>query len=116
MRAFWFSDGRFLRRVAALRAEKTGVDGAKRPVRSPECSYQTVSQSAQPHASIRANLGYRVRVNLDNVASLRVAEKVGAIREGILRNRLVNADRADDAVMFSLIPNDLGIRQGKRKK
>ncbi len=42
-----------------------------------------------------------------NKASQRVAEKVGARREGILRNRLVVRDRVYDAVMFSLIPEDL---------
>ncbi len=44
-----------------------------------------------------------------NKPSLRVAEKVGATREGVLRNRLVLHDRALDAVMFSLIPGDLEI-------
>ena len=49
---------------------------------------------------------------VDNAPSLRVAEKVGATREGIQRNRLVNGNRIDDAVMFSLIPADLGIVKG----
>ena len=55
-------------------------------------------------------------VDVDNAPSLRVAEKVGATREGVLRNRLVNTDQVGDAVMFSLIPSDLGIRKRKRKK
>jgi len=42
-----------------------------------------------------------------NKASQRVAEKVGARREGILRNRMVVHDRVYDMVMFSLIPEDL---------
>ena len=42
-----------------------------------------------------------------NKASQRVAEKVGARREGILRNRIVVHDRVYDAVMFSVIPEDL---------
>ena len=42
-----------------------------------------------------------------NTPSLRVAEKAGATREGVLRNGLVLRDRALDAVMFSLIPGDL---------
>ena len=50
---------------------------------------------------------------MNNAPSQRVAEKVGAIREGIQRNRLVTDDRIDDAVMFSLIPADLGIRKKK---
>ncbi len=44
-----------------------------------------------------------------NTPSLRVAEKAGATREGLLRNGLVLRDRALDAVMFSLIPGDLEI-------
>jgi ribosomal-protein-serine acetyltransferase len=55
--------------------------------------------------------------SIDNQASQRVAEKTGAIREGVLRNRLVvrelvpdtrvYRDRSSDAVVFSLIPQDL---------
>jgi len=44
---------------------------------------------------------------LGNHASQRVAEKVGATREGILRNGLVHGEHAVDAVLFSLIPADL---------
>jgi RimJ/RimL family protein N-acetyltransferase len=42
-----------------------------------------------------------------NVARLRVAEKLSATREGILRNRITVRDKIYDAVMFSLIPEDL---------
>jgi len=42
-----------------------------------------------------------------NIASQRVAEKSGAKREGILRNRLAAGDRVFDAVMYSLIPSDV---------
>ena len=41
-----------------------------------------------------------------NKASQRVAEKVGARREGILRNRIVVHGRVYDTVLFSLIPED----------
>ena len=41
-----------------------------------------------------------------NTASQRVAEKLGATREGVLRNRILVRDRVHDAVMFSLIPSD----------
>ncbi len=41
-----------------------------------------------------------------NMPSQRVAEKVGATQEGILRNRLVVRDHVHDAVMFSLIPKE----------
>jgi RimJ/RimL family protein N-acetyltransferase len=44
-----------------------------------------------------------------NLASRRVAEKAGAIKEGILRNRLLLHDRPQDAVMYSLIAADINI-------
>jgi len=47
-----------------------------------------------------------ILIAVDNRASQRVAEKVGAVREGVLRNRLVVRDKVHDAVMFSLIPSD----------
>jgi RimJ/RimL family protein N-acetyltransferase len=43
-----------------------------------------------------------------NAASLRVAQKIGARREGILRNRITVGPKLHDAVMFSLIPEDFG--------
>jgi RimJ/RimL family protein N-acetyltransferase len=38
-----------------------------------------------------------------NVRSQRVAEKVGALKEGVLRNRLLLPSGPSDAVMFSLV-------------
>ena len=38
-----------------------------------------------------------------NLRSQRVAEKVGAVREGVLRNRLLLPSGPSDAVMFSLL-------------
>ena len=46
-------------------------------------------------------------IMVDNAASQRVAEKVGAIREGILRNRIIVREKTYNAVLFSLIPQDL---------
>ena len=43
---------------------------------------------------------------VNNVASQRVAEKAGAIREAILRNRTFSQGKVDNAVLFSLIPQD----------
>lgn len=48
-----------------------------------------------------------ITVAVDNQASLCVIEKVGATKEGILRNRLTKNDAPCDAVVFSLIPHDL---------
>lgn len=46
-----------------------------------------------------------ILVEPDNTASLRVAEKLGAVREGILRHRLLIRGTPRDAVMFSLLPD-----------
>jgi len=50
-----------------------------------------------------------ILIAVDNRASQRVAERVGAVREGVLRNRLVVRDAEHDAVMFSLIPSDFNL-------
>ena len=42
-----------------------------------------------------------------NVASQRVAEKVGAVREGVLRKRLLIRGQSQDSVLFSMLPEDL---------
>ncbi|MCC6956491.1 MAG: GNAT family N-acetyltransferase [Anaerolineales bacterium] len=44
-----------------------------------------------------------------NHASLRVAEKAGALREGLMRNRILLGDTLQEAIMHSLIPGDLGL-------
>jgi ribosomal-protein-serine acetyltransferase len=46
-------------------------------------------------------------IAVGNHASQRVAEKAGAVREGELRKRLFSNGRAQDAVMYSLIAEDL---------
>jgi RimJ/RimL family protein N-acetyltransferase len=44
----------------------------------------------------------------DNIASQRVAEKVGFQREGVMRSHLLHPDgRRRDSVMFSLLPGEL---------
>ena len=45
----------------------------------------------------------------ENKASIRVAEKVGAHYEGILRNRMVVGRDIYDARMYSLTPQDFGL-------
>jgi len=42
-----------------------------------------------------------------NLASQRVAEKAGAMREGILRRRLLINGNHHDAIIYSLLPEDL---------
>lgn len=48
-------------------------------------------------------------VQKDNHASLKVAAKLGAVREGLLRNRLLLHGSPADAYMHSLIPSDFDI-------
>lgn len=47
-----------------------------------------------------------VVIAVGNVASMKVAEKIGVHREGILRNRIIVRKDIYDAVMFSFIPQD----------
>jgi RimJ/RimL family protein N-acetyltransferase len=50
-------------------------------------------------------------VKKDNPVSLKVAEKLGAVREGLLRNRLLSHGAPVDAYMHSLIPSDFAIHK-----
>jgi ribosomal-protein-serine acetyltransferase len=47
-----------------------------------------------------------IHVAADNVRSLRVAEKAGAKREGIFRNKMLLDGQIHDSVMHSLIPGE----------
>jgi RimJ/RimL family protein N-acetyltransferase len=48
-----------------------------------------------------------IAARIDNRPSRRVAENVGATFEGIARNRLVQHQRAYNAALYSLVPDDL---------
>ncbi len=48
-------------------------------------------------------------ISTGNAASQRVADKIGAHREGILLNRVVSRNEVRDAVMYSLLPSDFGL-------
>jgi len=50
-------------------------------------------------------------VGKDNTPSLKIAEKMAAFREGLLRNRLNLHGSPCDAYMHSLIPADYGINK-----
>ena len=50
-----------------------------------------------------------MRAHVDNRASQRVAEKLGARREGVARNRFCFHGTYVDAVVFSLVPADLEV-------
>jgi RimJ/RimL family protein N-acetyltransferase len=45
-------------------------------------------------------------VDVENVASLRVAERAGYVREGTLRSAWVKQDRRADTAIFSLLADD----------
>lgn len=62
-----------------------------------------------------AQLGLRrieIVAAIDNVASQKVAEKAGAIRESVARKRLLIHGESHDAVIYSLIPADFGLPTG----
>jgi ribosomal-protein-serine acetyltransferase len=46
---------------------------------------------------------------VENVGSQRVAEKAGALREGVLRKRIVLYGVTHDAVLYSLVAEDLAV-------
>ncbi|HEY8217748.1 MAG TPA: GNAT family protein, partial [Acidimicrobiia bacterium] len=46
--------------------------------------------------------------HVENVASQRVAEATGFVREGVLRSYVTLGCGISDVVMFSLLPGDLG--------
>ena len=46
-------------------------------------------------------------IDVDNAASIRVAEKVGAVLEGVMRNRTGHSRRPRPAMVYSLVPEDL---------
>jgi len=43
----------------------------------------------------------------ENIASQRVAEKAGFVREGVLRSHLRFREGRRDSILFSLLPSDL---------
>jgi ribosomal-protein-serine acetyltransferase len=45
---------------------------------------------------------------VENTASRRTAEKAGGVAEGILRHRISLPDKVHDAVLFSIVPGDIG--------
>ena len=51
-----------------------------------------------------------VVVSIRNVASLRAAEKAGAVREGVLRCRLLLHGVAHDAVLFSFVRESIRVQ------
>jgi ribosomal-protein-serine acetyltransferase len=48
-----------------------------------------------------------IHVAVDNARSLRVAEKAGAKREGILRNKMLLNGQTHDSVMHSILPGEI---------
>jgi RimJ/RimL family protein N-acetyltransferase len=46
--------------------------------------------------------------SVENLASRRIAEKLGALFEGVLRNRLVVGGVAVPAALYSFVPNETG--------
>jgi RimJ/RimL family protein N-acetyltransferase len=45
-------------------------------------------------------------IDVDNAASIRVAERVGYQRDGVLRSLHLKGDRRADTIVYSLLPDD----------
>ncbi|GMV37019.1 MAG: hypothetical protein AMXMBFR61_15270 [Fimbriimonadales bacterium] len=97
-----------------------GINGIDRSHRSANLGYWVrTSAAGRGVATAAARLAARfalkevglVRVcilaDIENRPSQRVAEKAGAVREGVLRNALFLRGEPRDAVCYSLIPGDL---------
>jgi ribosomal-protein-serine acetyltransferase len=77
-------------------------------VRTSECGRGFASRAAHLAAQYGLRelglLRIEIVVALGNHGSHRVAEKLGAFKEGVLRNRLFVHGEAHDAVMYSVVP------------
>lgn len=75
---------------------------------------------ASESAALLARFGFsqlgliriEILVAVANTASQRVAEKIGAVREGLLRNRWLFRGQPRDAYVFSLVPERLAPEPG----
>lgn len=48
-----------------------------------------------------------IKAEVDNLASQRVAERAGFVREGVLRSQSLTQRRRSDMALYSLLPSDL---------
>ena len=48
--------------------------------------------------------------SVENCSSQKVAERAGAYKEGISRNRLLIHDKFHDAIIYSFVPNDFSFK------
>jgi RimJ/RimL family protein N-acetyltransferase len=68
----------------------------------------TAAQMAADFAFSELGLSrVEIVVLLENAASQRVAENTGATHEGLARNRLYTRGKPADALVYSLLPQDL---------
>lgn len=65
-----------------------------------------VARFAMEHLRV---IRVEIVIGVGNHASLRVAEKIGAHKEGVLLNRMVVGKTISDAHMYSLVPADFGL-------
>ena len=80
-------------------------------------SSRTKQGFASEGAALLAQFGFKqlglirieILVAVGNTGSQRVAEKVGAVREGLLRNRWLFRGEPRDAYVFSLVPEGLAV-------
>ena len=51
-----------------------------------------------------------IKVSAENFSSQKVAERAGAYKEGLSRNRLLIHDKIYDAIIYSFVPNDFDFK------
>ena len=107
------SDGLFLGGIGLSRDEDHPIANLGYWVRSSATSQGIATEAA----TCMAQFGFvhlklmriEIIMSLANQPSQRVAEKVGAVHEGILRNRLLLHGRCHDAHSYSLLRSDAGL-------
>ena len=73
--------------------------------------YATEATKLLAQFGIKQLLLRRIEIvaSVENIPSQRVAERAGAYKEGISRNRLLIHGKSHDAVVYSFIPQDLNL-------
>jgi RimJ/RimL family protein N-acetyltransferase len=105
-------DGELIGGVGLSRVDRTSnMANIGYWVSAPNCGKGVATTAARLAARIGfGQLGFtrlEIVVLMENLASHRVAMKLGATREAEARNRLVFRGRPANAVVYSLIPGDL---------
>ena len=113
---FWLKDGaRLLGTVALHDIQRFGKREAELGywVRQSERGRGVAATAIRSVAAFAFNelklIRVTMRIRVDNVSSRRAAERAGARFEGVLRHGLVHGDARFDAILYSLLVDDLSV-------